>query len=398
MINVIRKDQCCGCSACEQICPKSCITFSEDSEGFFYPSVDVIKCIDCGLCEKICPVINQDTERNPTKVYAAKHKDDRIRMKSSSGGVFTCLAEQILEQGGVVFGAKFNDIWDVVHDYAETKEDLVQFRGSKYVQSRLGDTFSKVESFLKLGRKVMFTGTPCQVAGLKKYLRKEYDNLLAVDFVCHGVPSPKIWRMYLQEITNFKGTLDNGTGLTTDKVDCIIKGVNFRDKSQGWKNFSFVLDASKISAVGEEDLVLSTIFYENPYLKAFLDNLSLRPSCYACPARSGKSGSDITMGDFWGVENVLPDEDDNKGVSLVLAYSGPIMFLNNLDLVESLYEDAIKGNICISQSVAIPVNRAFFFSSLERKGFCESYAASVSPQLYSRIKRMLFRKFSNKVK
>ena len=398
MIKVTRKEQCCGCSACEQICPKGCITFSEDSEGFLYPNVNAVKCIDCGLCEKICPVINQDAERNPKKVYAAKHKDDGIRMMSSSGGVFSCLADKILEQGGVVFGARFNDRWEVIHDYVETKEDLDLFRGSKYVQSRIGDTFSEVESFLKLGRKVLFTGTPCQVAGLKKYLGKGYDNLLTIDFVCHGVPSPKVWRMYLYELLKTQNASDPEIVLTSIKDDVIIKRINFRDKSVGWKNFSFVCDLSMASEDGERGVVLSSVFYENSYMNAFLSNLSLRPSCYECPARKGKSGADITIGDFWGVESVLPNENDDKGISLILEYNESVLILHDLDLVESLYEDVVKGNICISESVKIPVNRGYFFYRLEKDGFNDSFAASVSDKLYYRIARTLFRKFSNKVK
>ena len=168
MIKIIDKEQCCGCSACLHICPKHSITFKEDKEGFLYPHVNTETCIDCGLCERVCPVLNQNEERIPEKVYAAKHEDDEIRMKSSSGGIFTLLADQILDEGGVVFGARFNDKWEVIHDYTETKEGLAPFRGSKYVQSYIGDSYKIAETFLKSGRKVMFTGTPCQIAGYKK--------------------------------------------------------------------------------------------------------------------------------------------------------------------------------------------------------------------------------------
>lgn len=199
MIHVVDKYACCGCHACVQRCPKHCITMREDEEGFFYPFINETLCLDCGLCEKVCPVLQQDEARRPLKVYAAKNPDDRVRMLSSFGGVFTMLAEQILDEGGVVFGARFDENWDVVHSYVDNKKDLEVFRGSKYVQSYIGDCFQKAECFLKEGRKVLFSGTPCQIAGLRLFLRERYDNLLTVDLVCHGVPSPKVWRTYLNE-------------------------------------------------------------------------------------------------------------------------------------------------------------------------------------------------------
>lgn len=173
--------------------------------GIFLPVVDECVCVDCGLCERVCPVLNQSSEREPLEVYAAFNKNEEIRMQSSSGGIFTALANQIIKEGGVVFGARFNEDWEVVHDYVETIEGLSVFRGSKYVQSRIGNTFSQTEQFLKQGRKVLFSGTPCQIAGLKLYLRKEYENLLTMDFICHGVPSSGVWRQYLNELITHLG-------------------------------------------------------------------------------------------------------------------------------------------------------------------------------------------------
>lgn len=199
MIDILDKKDCCGCSSCVQRCPKQCITLKEDNEGFLYPIVNKEICISCGLCEKVCPVLSQGEPRKPLKVYAAKNQDEEIRRQSSSGGVFTLLAEQVIREGGVVFGAIFDENWEVKHDFAETIEGLAPFRGSKYVQSRIDDNYKKAERFLNQGRKVLFSGTPCQIAGLKRFLRNEYDNLLTVDFVCHGVPSPGVWRQYLKE-------------------------------------------------------------------------------------------------------------------------------------------------------------------------------------------------------
>ena len=217
MIHIESKELCCGCNACFQVCPKHCISMNEDKEGFLYPCVDVNICIDCHLCEKVCPVINQKEHHTPVGVYAAKNKDEEARMKSSSGGVFILLAEKILSEKGVVFGARFDQNWEVVHDFAEDLKGVVEFQGSKYVQSRVGDSYKNAEEFLKQGKRVLFTGTPCQVAGLRLFLRKEYENLLTVDFVCHGVPSPKVWRMYLKEILNSpKGSVGKNSVLLSE--------------------------------------------------------------------------------------------------------------------------------------------------------------------------------------
>lgn len=199
MIHITDKSKCCGCNACVQRCPKQCIAMREDEEGFLYPKVDVAVCIDCGLCEKVCPVINQNVPKEPLQVFAAKNKNEDQRLRSSSGGVFILLAENIIKQGGVVFGARFDKNWEVEHGYAETLEELEPLMRSKYVQSRIGNTYKEAEMFLKQGRKVLFVGTSCQIAGLHKFLRKEYENLLTVDFICHGVPSPGVWRKSSEE-------------------------------------------------------------------------------------------------------------------------------------------------------------------------------------------------------
>ena len=372
MINIISRDLCCGCSACVNVCPKKCISFKEDCEGFLYPSVDAAVCVDCGLCERVCPVINKNVERVPIHTYAVKHPDEKIRLGSSSGGLFTYLAENVIDNGGVVFGARFNERWEVVHDYAETKEGLAPFRGSKYVQSNMGDSYVLAEGFLKSGRIVMFTGTPCQIAGLKKYLRKEYDNLLAVDVVCHGVPSPMIWRKYLDEATG-------SGGIST------VRNINFRDKSTGWKNFSVAIDFSKGQAISK--------FPENDYMRAFLINLSIRPSCFNCPAKAGRSGADHTIGDFWGIKTVKPEMDDDKGVSLALTYSDNKFMDSRLLHEEIPYMDALRHNKCITNSVDEPVNRDYFFRLLSLDSFKKSFKNASSTSLICRVKRIVYRKF-----
>lgn len=395
MIKIIDKEQCCGCSACLHICPKNSITFKEDKEGFLYPSVNMETCIDCGLCEKVCPVLNQDEERIPEKVYAAKHEDDEIRMKSSSGGIFTLLAEHVIDDGGVVFGARFNEKWEVIHDYTESKEGLAPFRGSKYVQSNIRESYKQVADFLKEGRKVMFTGTPCQVAGLKKYLRKDYDNLLTVDFICHGVPSPMVWRKYLDEEIYSQYEVNGSVQENSSKLSPVLTSVNFRDKSTGWKKYSVAFKYTNIAADEERNIVISSIFTDNTFMKAFLSNLSLRPSCYSCPAKSGKSGSNITIGDFWGLENVISGLDDDKGMSLICINDYNILNADVTDVIRDKkrvdFFSSINENSCMLKSVNKPINRKFFFNCLTGYNIKTSLQKATSARCLCRLQRILYR-------
>ena len=199
MISFSKKEDCCGCNACVQRCPKQCITMQTDKEGFWYPVVNKEDCNNCGLCEKVCPVINQRESCKPIKTFAAINKDEETRLASSSGGIFSLFAEETLNAGGVVFGAAFNKNWDVEHIEIETLDGIEKLRGSKYTQSNIGNCYKKAERYLKEGRKVLFSGTPCQIAALKLFLKKDYEGLTTIDVVCHGVPSPEVWKKYLNE-------------------------------------------------------------------------------------------------------------------------------------------------------------------------------------------------------
>ena len=329
MIEIKDKKDCCGCHACVTVCAKRCITMQTDNEGFLYPVVDKDACTDCGLCEKVCPVIHQAAPVEPQATYIAINRDEEIRQQSSSGGIFTLLAEQVIAEGGVVFGARFDKDWSVIHSWTDTIEGLAAFRGSKYVQSRIGDSYREAREFLKQGRKVLFLGTPCQIAGLRKYLRKDYDHLLTVDFICHGVPSPGVWQRYLDDL-RFELRAERGEGinavpLSMDELP-VITGISFRDKTNGWKKFGFLLryavseaasNSVSSSAIKEEKEFLQP-FPENPFMRGFLADVYLRPSCYACPAKSGKSGSDITIADAWGIDSFAQEDDDDKGACYVL--------------------------------------------------------------------------------
>ena len=333
MITIKDKKDCCGCHACVSVCAKHCITMQTDSEGFLYPVVDKDACTDCGLCEKVCPVIHQDAPHDPLSSYIAINRNEEIRLQSSSGGIFTLLAEQVIAEGGVVFGARFDKDWSVIHSWTDTIEGLAAFRGSKYVQSRIGDSYREAREFLKQGRKVLFSGTPCQIAGLKKFLRKEYDNLLTVDFICHGVPSPGVWQRYLSELREElraeRGVGKNSVPSSIDELP-VITGISFRDKSNGWKKYGFLLryaaseaapNTVSPSAIKEEKEFLQP-FPENPFMRGFLADVYLRPSCYACPTKSSKSGSDITIADAWGMDCFAVEHDDDKGACYVLENTG----------------------------------------------------------------------------
>lgn len=373
MIQIKHKYDCCGCSACMQICPKKCISLKEDNEGFLYPSIKSSDCIDCHLCERICPIMNVSSPQKDVSVFAVINSDEEIRMQSSSGGVFTLLAQKVINEGGVVFGAKFNDKWEVVHGYSETLEGLSQFRGSKYVQSELGNCFIEAREFLNDGRKVLFSGTPCQIAGLHNYLRKHYDNLLTVDFVCHGVPSPGIWRKYLYEEFNHSALYGAAAGKNTVLSSSlnampVITGIEFRDKTlNGWKKFSFVVRGKSASKADKNSVLLSDMHKDNLYMKGFLRNIYLRPSCYHCAFKSFRSQSDITLADFWGVEKFYPEMNDDKGVSLVFTCSPSLKkFFLSADAKEIPLKYAANQNPSIFRSVRMRRNRNLFFSDLEK--------------------------------
>ena len=413
MIDIKEKHNCCGCSACVQICPKQCINMSADNEGFLYPQVNSAICIDCGLCEKVCPVINQNVPKEPLAVYAAKNKNDEIRLKSSSGGIFTLLAEQTIMEGGVVFGARFNKKWEVVHDYTETIEGLEPFRGSKYVQSVIGDNFIKAKQFLADGRKVLFSGTPCQIAGLKKFLRKNYDGLLCVEVVCHGVPSPMIWQDYL----NYKRTKcaagKNTVSSSLNELP-VITGISFRDKTRGWKKFGFKISyaASKaaknsVSKSADTNCCEITPFTDDIFMKGFLNNLYLRPSCYHCAARQGKSGADISLADFWGIEQIHSKIDDNKGTGLILVNStkGKDLYntINkNIEYIESEYDKAVLYNSCIVRSVDEPNNRIILFEQYKENGIsaieyiCNKMKTKFVVRCVNKIKRIIIKRLQTR--
>lgn len=352
MIDIIDKRNCCGCEACINACPKGCISPIIDEEGFLYPKVDLSKCIDCHICEQVCPELTPYNSINNFKSYAAWNTNNSIRMSSSSGGIFSAIAEEIIRDGGIVYGARFNETLELSHRFCDNIDELSKLRGSKYLQSRIGDTFKHVRDNLIKNRVVLFSGTGCQIAGLKHYLKKDYPNLYTIEVICHGVPSPKVWKDYVRHIIG-------------NKIQGKNPIISFRNKRQGWKRFSMNIEwQSKNKA---KRYICE--FQQDVYMKCFLKNLTLRPSCYNCPVKESKSGADLLLGDFWGIENCYPQYDDDKGCSavIVLSEKGSILLnLSNLEKRVVDYENILIGNPILRTSVSEPAQRARFWCEYNR--------------------------------
>ncbi len=357
MIVIKDKRDCSGCYACKNVCPVNCIHMETDEEGFWYPKVDFERCIECCACIISCHVINKYVPDNHPVAYAAKNKDEAIRAVSSSGGVFTALAEAVLDDGGVVFGVEYDDNFNVKHSYVEKKEDLDRYRGSKYVQSEVKDAHHALRTFLDAGRPVLFTATPCQIAGVYNYLshfREEpYDHLFTMENICHGVPSPKMWAKYV--------------AYTRTKKAAEIAKVDFRDKTKGWRDFSVKFDFKN----GKNQLLTMD---DDPYLFGFLRNIYLRPACHRCTEKSLHRKSDITVADFWGVEHMHPDFSDDKGVSLIYVNSpqGEKLFERirpQLKVIDSDVKQSAKYNIAATHNTKPNKRRDEFFRDFDNMPF-----------------------------
>ncbi len=384
MINITDKSFCSGCRACEAVCPTAAVKIEYDSEGFLYPKVEQSLCIGCSKCDRTCPVINKSkrAENELPTAYAAVNLNDEIRLESSSGGIFTLLAEEVINRGGVVFGAAFDEQLKVCHIAVENKSELTKLRGSKYTQSDLGDSLKAVKKFLEEGRAVLFTGTPCQIGGLMAFLGKDYDNLICQDIICHGVPSPKVWEKYIK--------------FREEKAASKTRRTFFRHKKYGWKMFSVQF---KFSNCTEYLQILS----EDLYMRAFLRNVSLRPSCYNCAFKRADRESDITLADFWGIENIKPDFDDDKGTSLVMVHSEKGRALlaavtDKMKIAEVDFQNAVQFNSAMVKSVQPSSERKAFFRDIDIKPFdmvvkkyCgDSLLVRVKNTVKKAIKKILF--------
>lgn len=327
-MSIVKTKSCTGCTACMNICPQKCISMEMDGEGFYYPHVDAETCIDCNLCNKVCTKDNIKQIGHPISVIGCRMTGDSELLSSSSGGMFGLLATAFIENGGGVFAACFDKNNMVCHDEISSIEQIDYFRRSKYSQSNLGNVFKRIKDQLRAGKNILFIGTPCQVAGLLAFLRKPFGNLVCIDFVCHGVPSPGVWKEYLKT-------------LGSD-----ISNINFRDKETGWPNYSF--------SYIKEGVKHCQIVSQNPYMRGFLHDLYLRPSCYECKYKGFSSGADLTLSDFWGVWKNYPKWNDQKGAGVIAINSAKGKCL--LDNIDKKYE---KTDLTIQQAYIDYNNSAY---------------------------------------
>lgn len=377
-IGVCEKGLCCGCGSCEQKCPNRCITMITDEEGFQYPSINKLECLHCGKCKDACPIINvTKIGIRKQRIFAAYSIDESTRLNSSSGGIFSLLAEEILKQGGVVFGASFDSKWMVHHVRVEKTTELSTLRGSKYVQSNIGNTYAEAEMLLKQGRKVLFSGTGCQIAGLKQFLQTDYPNCYTVDILCHGVPSPLVWEKYLHEKEN--------------QLGAHINEIYFRNKANGWNSYMIriLFDNSKEYAKQHN---------EDVYMRLFLENIDLRPSCHNCSFKSIERLSDLTLGDAWGIESVMQGFADDKGTSLVIVQSKKGQELldtihDRVYLKEGNIDDLLPVQADSRNSMKKHANRELFFRELMRTESIEQMEKhlhfSIPRRVFLKIKRTL---------
>ena len=372
------KSACTGCHSCYNICPQKAINMVADEEGFLYPKIDSKKCVDCNLCRSVCAIHEKKDilKKSHLEAYAAVAQDKTIQQKSSSGGIFSLMAGSILHQNGVVIGARLaDDFQSVLHCAVEKPEDLELLRGSKYVQSEIGSIYRQVEQYLKQGRPVYFSGTPCQVDGLYRYLRTDYPQLYTQDLICHGVPSPLAWRKYIQEKQKCYGAT--------------VTSAFFRSKRNDWYDYSMLLQFDN----GQE---YCDTLRKDAFLSGFLSNIFLRPSCYNCRFKQVERAADITLADFWGIQKVYPELSDDCGTSLVLIHSEKGQALFNTIQSEAKIDPvdldlAISHNSAAFRSVKAPACRQKFMKQIPNKNFHKLVKKAKSGSLYKRAGRMVKR-------
>ncbi len=357
MINISDESKCTGCTACYNICPKEAIELVPDLEGFIYPHVRQNDCINCALCEKVCPILfPYNCNSGLPEVYAAWNLNEDIRINSTSGGVFSAIAEQFLNAGGFVSGAEYTEDLSIKHTVISDKEHLSALRQSKYAQSDLVDHFKQLQNLLDKGERVLFCGSPCQVAGLKSFLKKDYINLFTVDFICRGIISQTVYKEYLKSVEKHSGAK--------------IQKVHFKNKDYGWNRFSTKLTLKNGKKYHKDR-------YHDEYMVGYLKyNLYLRPCCYDCRFKSLPRVSDITLGDFWGIGEQDPLLDTDKGTSVILVNSNKGRDILSetaalLNMEKSSLERVSKGNMCLLNNVSKGEYRDYFFDHFETKDFID---------------------------
>ena len=372
--DICKRELCTGCAACASVCPKNSIEMKSDEEGFLRPAVNNALCIHCNLCRKTCP-INKDNSDDgiQPQVFAARIKDKDLRARSSSGGIFSSLAKRVLEGNGAVIAAGFDEKLQVVHKVCTDITDLDELRRSKYVQSRIGTAYRQAKALLENGQQVLFCGTSCQIAGIKAYLGKEYDKLYTVDFICHGTPSPLAYNRYLEYLK--------------EKYKSEISTVNFRSKSRGWRMHSLCVQFA--NGIEHNESVS-----HDYYMRSFIMDMNLRQSCFQCAFKSIHRQADITIADFWGVEYVMKDWDDDTGVSVVFLHSdkGTRLFdscMDELEIQEISIADAIAHNPSMIKSVKRPPLRDRFMKDVGKLRYDKLHDKYCGSNITSRLRRKL---------
>ena len=396
----VEKKDCCGCGACMNICPKTAIHMEKDEYGFLYPRIDVGKCVECGACKKVCAFQNEPARRQPQRVYAIASKNNDLVTNSASGGLFATMAMYVLEHGGCVYGAIMQHEeheLHIRHACCETKEDLYRFQGSKYVQSSLGSIFKDIQMKLKNDILVLFSGTPCQVDALKLFLKKEYSNLLTVDIVCHGVPNEQIFNDYIHYIEK--------------KIGGEIREFKFRDKSLGW---GYNLTAKYIQEDGSIRYH-RTASSDSSYFDMFINSIILRENCYHCKYTNGKRTGDITIGDYWGIEDEHPEALEQNGGRLSEKSGISVSFLNSdkgisffdeikeqFDYYESTFEKVAKRNTQLVHPVKLTKARRNVLEMYRKWGYgaVEFYSGCRIPKQKAKyiIRKMLPKEARQKIK
>lgn len=358
MIEITNKIDCCGCMACAQVCPQKCIEMKKDKEGFWYPHVEKEKCIECKGCDRVCPMDKKKKGNSDKLVYACWNKDEKVRIYSTSGGVFQVLAQEILQRNGYVAGAVYRENFSVGHIVIHNIKELPRILQSKYLQSDIGDTFLQIKKLAMQGDHVLFCGTPCQNEALKLFLGKEYENVYQCDFICRGVISPLVFQEYLKWLE--------------DEFDSKVKKVHFKNKDYGWNQFSTKIEFQN-GEIYQKDR------FNDPYMVSFLEhNIDMRHSCHDCRFKGTDRVSDITLGDFWGIGNKKVELDDNKGTSVLMINTekGKQLFESVKDAIECFQcevDDIRKGNACLEVCPPVNTKREEFFELLNQKGFETAY-------------------------
>lgn len=376
MIKIDNEKDCCGCEACRNICPKQCISM-EVKEGFYYPRVCIDKCINCNLCEKVCPVLHHKQRQFELQIGVAAYvNDDIIRYQSTSGGIAYILSREVVKDGGIAYGVVFDEEFKTVFSSARTIDELKKLQGSKYPQSVVGNIFQEIKKNVYNGRKVIFIGTPCQTYGLHNFLGQTYDNLVLIDLICHGVPSPELWNVYLKELF----------------PNDVIKNVVFKNKEAGWKKWHVKIETEKNTYTKERT--------NDYYMSSYLCGYNVRPSCFACHFKNSNRVSDITIADAWGLPEKDKELNDDKGLSslIINTEKGKKLFYsitNNINYKFYSVEDLIRGNMAYQEAMTPNYFRKYFIKTLKKKGVLKTLKmyAITSPKgkVYGKVSNCIWK-------